>query len=215
MPVLNTSPGIVLCTSQGTPEWHAARRGKITASMARIAIGRKGTKGRSDYIEKLVMDFEGTPNHADEETEPWFAAGKYFESWARGWYSWNFSRDVVQTGFIVHTEYSWLGFSPDGLIGEEGLLEIKFRHSLGTFHKWASIGASSPVLAQIQTGLYVTGRKWCDYVNYWRSDDHDKEKGRCWRIERDDNYIENTLLPGFISLWADVQKELATRRVRL
>ena len=199
----------VLCTTQGTPEWHEARRGKITASAARLAIGRKGTKGRSDYIDKLVLDFEGVPDFSEEETPPWFEAGRYFESWARGWYSWNFDRDVEETGFIVHDEYSWLGCSPDGLVGEDGMIEIKFRHKLSTFHKFASIGVTSPVQAQVQTGLYVTGRKWCDYVNYWRSDDHDKEQGRCWRIDRDQAYIDNTLLPAFVSLWRDVQTRLS------
>ncbi len=202
----------ILCKEQGTQEWRDARRGKITASAARLAIGRPGTKGRADYILKLVHDWEGVPDLEDEETPPWFLDGKYFESWARGWYSWQFDAVVKETGFIVHDDYSWLGCSPDGLIGDDGMLEVKFRKSLRTFHEHASIGVNKPVMAQVQTQLFVCDRRWCDYVNYWRSDDHELEKGRCKRIDRDQPYIDNVLLPAFVKIWTEAQALLLSRR---
>ena len=205
----------VLCEVQGTPEWLDARRGKITASAARLALGRPGTKGRRDYAQKIVHDLEGLPDFDDEDDKPWFIEGWYFESWARGWYSWNRDTDVQETGFVVHDDYSWLGCSPDGLVGDDGMIQIKYRKSLGTFHKYSAIGITAPVKAQMQTELFVTGRRWNDYVNYWRSDDHELEQGRVWRMYRDEAYIENTLLPAFVSLWQDINALLVSRGTRV
>ena len=204
----------ILCDKQGTKEWHAARRGKITASVARLALARPGTKGRQTYIEKLCDDLDGIPDFSSEEEAPWFADGRYYESWARGWYSWNRSAEVKETGFVVHDEYSWLGCSPDGLVGPDGMLEIKYRKLLRTWYEHKALGANAAVIAQAQTQLFVTGRRWCDYVNYWRSDDHELEKGSIKRIERDEAYINDQLLPAFVGLWREVEQALDERRNR-
>lgn len=203
----------VLCTTQGTPEWHKARHGRITASCAAIAIGGKHTKRRRLYIEQLADDLEGIPNFEDEDTAPWFVDGRYYESWARGWYSFKFDTDVEQTGFVVHDDYSWLGCSPDGLVGDDGGVEIKYRKFLRTYKKHAALRANASVQAQIQMSMFVTGRQWWDYVNYWRDDANELEQGSCERIERDDAYINNELLPAFVSLYDDVQGLLKQRGV--
>ncbi len=204
---------IVVCKTQGTPEWHEARRGKITASAARYALARPGTLGRLNYIQQLADAIEGVPNFDDEDDPPWFAEGRYYESWARGWYAWHHA-EVTETGFIVHDDYSWLGCSPDGLVGDDGMIEIKYRKFLHTWTKHSALGATAPVMAQVQTQMFVAGRRWDDYVNYWRSDQHEVEKGKVVRIERDDAYIENTLLPAFVGLWREVQELLVVRRSR-
>jgi len=195
----------ILCDEQRTPEWNEARRCKITASSASLALSKRGGKGRQNYIEKLVEDIEGIPDFADEDNPPWFIDGVYYESWARGWYSWTFDKDVRTTGFIIHDEYQWLGCSPDGMLDPDGGLEIKYRKTLKTFKEHAQTGKVAAVMPQVQTTLFITGRRWWDYVNYWRSDDHELEKGHVQRIERDDAYIYNTLLPAFVGLWAEVQ----------
>lgn len=205
----------VLCDEQGTEEWLDARRGKITASAAHLALGRRGTKGRAAYVQQIVHDLEGVPNFDDEDEKPWFAEGRYFESWARGWYAWDKNADVQETGFVVHDDYSWLGCSPDGLVAADGVIQIKYRKFLHTFHKYAAVGITASVKAQMQTELFVTGRQWNDYINYWRSDDHELEQGRCWRMYRDEAYIENTLLPAFITLWQDINALLVTRGTRV
>lgn len=205
---------IVVCEAQGTPEWHEARRGKITASAARFALARPGTRGRLTYVEKLANDIEGVPNFDDEDDPPWFAEGRYYESWARGWYSWTKGVVVTETGFLIHDDYSWLGCSPDGLVNADGMVEIKYRKFLHTWYKHSELGATAPVMAQAQTQLFVAGRQWDDYINYWRSDDHELEKGKVVRIERDDAYIENTLLPAFVGLWREVQELLTSRKNR-
>ena len=201
----------VLCKDQNSVAWDEARKGRITASNAKFCLAKPGTKGRRMYIEKLVADLQGIPDFDDEEPAPWFAAGRYYEAWARGWYSWEADVEVTETGFIVHDEYSFIGCSPDGLIGDDGLLEIKYRTYLHTFKQHAAKGANAAVLPQIQTQMFVCDRPWCDYVNYWRDDNEELEQGSIERIHRDDSYINNTLLPAFVKLWGEVQTLLKQR----
>jgi hypothetical protein len=202
----------ILCEQQGTEEWHRVKRGVISASCAHIVLMGKGTKTQKNYIESLVYDLEGLPDFGSQECEPWFVDGRYYESFARGWYSWQNSTEVTETGFIVHDDYSWIGCSPDGLIGDDGLVEIKFRKYLRTFKQHSALLENKSVMPQIQTQLFVTGRQWCDYVNYWRDDDNEFEQGSIERILRDDVYIDTILLPSFISLWDEVQTRLRERK---
>lgn len=210
----------ILCEEQRTQEWFDVKRGRISASAAHIALMSKATKTRRLYVQKLADDLEGLPDFDDVDEKPWYAAGVYYESWARGWYSFKHDVDVRQIGFAVHDEYEWLGCSPDGLVEQDyrdegpGGCEIKYRSYLHTFKQHAAAEATKQVMAQVQTSMFVTGRDWWDYINYWRSDDHDKEKGHVQRIYRDDAYIDNALLPGFLSLWDDVEAEMRRRRLQ-
>lgn len=206
----------VICTEQGTPEWHRAHRGVISASEAHKALMGRHTKGRRLYVEKLADDLDGIPDFAEEDNPPWFSDGRYYESYARGWYSWKYGVDVRETGFVVHDDYAWIGCSPDGLVGDDGLVEIKFRKKLSTFAKHAQtmIPGHHP---QCQTQIFVCGRDWNDYCNYWRDDANEIERGHVQRIYRDQAYIDNTLLPAFVELMNDVerlreQRELARQR---
>ena len=203
-----------LATAQHTTEWYNARRCRISASEAHKALMRRGTKGRRFYVSKLADDLEGLPDFDDHEIKPWFSDGIYYESWARGWYSFKFDVDIIQTGFVVHDRYEWIGCSPDGLVGDHGLVEIKSRSRLRTFDKCARLGVTNQIYPQVQTQLFVTGRAWCDYVNYWRSDNHELEKGHVQRVDRDQAYINNTLLPAFVTLWKDIGEEVNRRKLQ-
>ncbi len=203
----------VLAKAQHTPEWFAARRGRLTASEARKALMGKHTKGRRNYVQKIADDLDGIPDFDESDTKPWFVDGIYYESWARGWYSFKYDVDVQQTGFVVHDEYNWIGASPDGLVGDDGLIEIKFRKSLRAFDKHCETGMPASVQPQVQTQMFVCDREWTDYCNYWRWFDGDKEKGHVQRVFRDDAYIQNVLLPAFASFWADVMDVLKQRKL--
>lgn len=204
----------ILCEKQNTLEWKQARHSKITASVAQLALAKPGGKMRNLYVEKLTDDLEGVPDFDDEDDAPWFADGRYYESYARGWYSFKYDCDVRETGFVVHDDYSWIGCSPDGLVDPDGMVELKYRKFLHTFKQHAALRANASIIAQVQTQLFVTGRDWCDYVNYWRDDDNEVEQGACERIERDSAYIQNELLPAFVGLWNEVQALLKQRGVR-
>lgn len=203
----------VICREQGTPAWNEARRGVISASCADACLAARDTKKRREYVWKIADDLEGIPDFEDEETPPWFLDGRYYESYARGWYSFRKGVDVETTGFVVHDDYNWIGCSPDGVIpSQRGGLEIKYRKRISTFDQHAKIEVlPRPLKAQIQTSLFVTGYDWWDYVNYWRDDDNEVEKGHVQRVWRDQSYIDNTLLPAFLSFWRDVEKEIERR----
>ena len=202
----------ILCDDQRTPDWFAARKGRITASEARKALMGRHTKGRTLYVAKLADDIEGIPDFDDEEPAPWFTDGVFYESWARGWYSFKHDTDIRMIGFAVHDDYDWLGCSPDGLIDPDGGIEIKYRSYLHTFEKHATHKMQASVYPQVQTSMFVCNRDWWDYTNYWRSDDHEVEKGHVQRIHRDQAYIDNTLLPAFVELMKDVRRELQRRK---
>jgi hypothetical protein len=203
----------VLTTTQRTPEWFAAKRGVISASSAQLALAGRRTKGRMNYVYRLADDLDGVPDFDEVDTKPWFTDGVYYESWARGWYSFKHGVDVEETGFVVHDDYSFIGCSPDGLVGNDGMCEFKYRKYLHTFKAHAQAEVTNTVTAQAQTQMLVCDRQWVDYVNYWRSVDHDQEKGHVQRIYRNQAYIDNTLLPAFVKLWDDVRIERRHRQL--
>ena len=113
----------VVCDTQGTQEWLNAKKGKFSASSAHVALMKSNTKTRRLYVEKLADDREGIPDFEDDEVPPWFVDGRYYESWARGWYAYNHDVDVRETGFVLHDDYDFIGCSPDGLIDPDAEVE--------------------------------------------------------------------------------------------
>jgi putative phage-type endonuclease len=148
---------------QGTPEWFAVRKGKMTASNAQ-AIGNYG-KGLDTYIHEMMAEFysSGEKEHfSSKHTD----RGNEYEPIARAMYELERGVTVEQVGFIEFDEFS--GASPDGLVDLDGMVEIKslddvkyFKHILNgekeidSGHVW-----------QIQMGLLFSGRKWCDLLVY-------------------------------------------------
>jgi hypothetical protein len=195
----------IICDKQNTPEWDAARLKRLTASAMGHILARPGTKSHDNYVMELVMDHEGLPQFDDNA--PWFDAGKQWEAWARGWYAWKTGTDVRETGFVVHDQYDFIGCSPDGIIdnavdvteingefefvgGEPiGLIEIKFRKILHTFHQAITKPITPAIYNQIQMQLWVCDLPWCDLVNFWREDSMDLERGHIQRVERDNARI--------------------------
>lgn len=92
--------------------------------------------------------------------------GTLDEPVAREAYSKHFA-PVTEVGFIVRDDWGFsIGYSPDGLVGDDGLIEIKSR--LSRIQLTSILAGEVPAenMAQIQCGLLVTGRKWCDYVSF-------------------------------------------------
>lgn len=156
---------------QGTDEWHALRCGLITASAVKVLLTPSGktannASSRTHLLKLLAERLTG-------ESDPSFynddmARGHMLEPYARDLYSKHYAyAPVAECGFIVRDLGGCaLGYSPDGLVGDGGLIEIKSRLAK---HHLASIVADEvpdEYMLQIQTGLAVTGRKWCDYISY-------------------------------------------------
>lgn len=148
---------------QGTPEWFAVRRGKMTASNA-TAIGNCG-KGLVSYIEEMMSEYYSSgekEQFSSKDTD----RGHELEPIARQIYEFENDLVVDEVGFIEFNEY--VGASPDGLIGEDGGLEIKcvddkkyFKHLL-----YGESMIESDYKWQVQMNLLVSGRQWWDLVYY-------------------------------------------------
>jgi hypothetical protein len=149
---------------QGSPEWLSARLGIITASEMDNVMSNG--KARLTYMYKLIAERvtgepTGQPMTADMER------GHLWEPEARQLYVTLTGDEVSETGFIRnHDDLGGVGYSPDGLVGKEGLLEIKTRKP----HLQAEILITGNIPNdhehQCHTGLWVTEREWIDYVSY-------------------------------------------------
>ena len=169
-----TEPGISLQVfddiEQGTDEWHAIRRGIITASVVGLLITAKTIKPASNdtsrsltaslVAERITGYTEPTHTSADMER------GTLDEPYAREVYSEHYA-EATEVGFMVR-EFNGIriGYSPDGLVGDDGLIEIKSRRQKIQLKTILDDEAPLENMAQIQCGLLVSGRKWLDYVSY-------------------------------------------------
>jgi hypothetical protein len=155
---------------QGSDEWHALRRGIITASVVGQFITPKTVKPASNDISRgLTMSL--VAERITGYTEPVFVSadmerGNFDEPIARDKYSENY-KPVTEVGFMVRDDFGFkLGYSPDGLVGDEGLIEIKSRRQKK--HLATILADEVPLenMAQCQAGLLVSGREWLDYISY-------------------------------------------------
>lgn len=167
-----TKPGLQVFNdiAQGTDEWHALRRGIVTASVVDLLITTKTLKPAANDTSRSL-----TAHLAAERitgyTEPTFVSadmerGNFDEPFARGIYSEHYAL-VDEVGFMVRDDWGFkIGYSPDGLVGDDGLIEIKSRRQKK--HLATILADQVPLenMAQIQCGLLVSGRQWCDYISY-------------------------------------------------
>lgn len=153
---------------QGTPEWHALRCGKVTAS--RVADIMRTTKSgvsasRQRYLGELVAErLTGQPTATFKSAEmEW---GNATEEEARHAYAFYTGKPLEAVAFVDHPTIKMSGASPDRLVGADGLLEIKCpaTHTHIAYLLGDSIDAD--YLTQMQWQMACTGRKWCSWVTY-------------------------------------------------
>lgn len=175
--------------AQQTDEWFAKRLGKATASkfkdvMATIKAGEAAT--RRNYRVQLVVE-RLTGKKEDSYTNAAMTWGNETEPLARIAYECRTGLFVEQVDFVDHP-HLMAGASPDGLIGDDGGLEIKCPHQSAVHVETIQSGMPSEHMAQVQGAMWITGRKWWDFVSY---DPRMPEHLQLYvqRIERDDKYI--------------------------
>ena len=178
-------------SEQRTPEWFAERLGKITASRIADVVGKtkSGSYGaaRKNYMAELLCQ-RLTGQQEEKFTSAAMQHGTDAEPAARAMYMLETGADVTETGFIPHPTIAMSGASPDGLAGEDGLIEIKCPNTATHLEFLQSQKPKHEYLLQMQWQMACTGRQWCDFVSY---DDRLPEKlaYRCIRIPRDDKLI--------------------------
>ena len=154
---------------QGSDEWLAARCGLLTASEMKLILTptlkvANNDKTRSHVFELLFQRITGfvEPQYVSDA----MLRGQEDEIYAREAYRENYA-DVVETGFITNDKLGFaVGYSPDGLVGDDGLIEIKSR--CGKYHVQTIAEDEVPVdyMLQLQTALLVSERQWIDFVSY-------------------------------------------------
>jgi len=153
----------VIEVEQGTPEWFAARLGIPTASEFKTVLaGGKGLT-RATYMRKLAGEvLTGEP--AESYSNAAMERGKAMEPEARMAYSLLKDVEVHEVGFILN---HGAGCSPDGLIGDDGGLEIKTKAPHLLIECLDRDDIPPEHRAQVQGALWITGRRWWDFVAYW------------------------------------------------
>lgn len=154
---------------QRTPEWHAARLGKITGSRITDVVGRTKTgsyaAARDTYKWNLVTErITGVPTVA--KVTPAMQWGIDNEEDAKVMYSILRDVEIEEVGFILHPDLPFAGASPDGLIGGDGLIEVKCMETVNHLRCIHTGVLPDYYINQCQWQMVVTERDWCDLVLY-------------------------------------------------
>jgi putative phage-type endonuclease len=151
---------------QGTPEWLAARAGRVTASMISAVLMKPETAGFRDYQAQLVAEIlTGKPQGSDY-TNVHMQFGTETEPLARSAYEAETGFSVDEVGLCIHEIIDRAGASPDGLVGNSGLVEIKCA-KVATHLAYQIAGVvPSGYKNQMMWQMACTGRDWCDFVSF-------------------------------------------------
>lgn len=179
---------------QQTPEWYAARLGKVTASSVHKVLARTKTgygADRANYLTQLVLE-RVTGTKADSYTNAAMQWGIDQEPFARAAYEAAKGLLVDEVGFVQHPTIAMAGASPDGLVGDDGMVEIKCPDSKTALECWLSEDpVESKYFAQMQWQMRCANRAWCDYVVF---DPRMPIKAQLFihRVNRNDTWIKVT-----------------------
>lgn len=176
---------------QRDPEWYAIRCGKITASRIAdiMAVTKSGpSSSRKNYLAVIVAErLTGVP--AESYTSAAMQWGIEMEAMARDAYRIFKSADVQEVDFVVHPSMAYAGASPDGLVGSDGLIEIKCPNTSTHIEHLITRNIPQKYVYQMQFQMACTSRAWCDFVSF---DPRLPERlsFSCVRVDRDDAMIE-------------------------
>lgn len=153
---------------QGTPEWHAIRLGKVTASRIADVVGRAKTgygAGRRNYMAELVVE-RLTGTRTEGFTNAAMQWGTDMEPDARAAYQFHINTRVEQIGFVPHQSIADTGASPDGYVGADGMVEIKCPNTATHLETLLGGPVAEKYYLQMQWQMACAGRAWCDFASY-------------------------------------------------
>ena len=153
---------------QGTPEWFAARLGNVTASRVADVIAKTKSgysASRENYMAQLICE-RMTNTVAESYSNAAMQWGTETEPLARAAYESYADVLVDQIGYVPHPVINRAGASPDGLVGVDGLLEIKCPNTATHIETLLSEKVPSKYITQMQWQMACTGRRWCDFVSF-------------------------------------------------
>lgn len=150
---------------QGGDLWLAERAGRVTASQINNCMMAKTTAGYQNYMSTLIVErLTGKPVETFKSAA--MEHGNDTEDRARAFYELEAGFDVEEVGFIRHPEIEWSGASPDGLVSDDGLVEIKCPQPTKHIKNLTGGSIDKVYMLQMQWQMACTGRQWCDFVSF-------------------------------------------------
>lgn len=154
---------------QGSPEWIAQRCGKVTASrIADVLAKGKGSaeaETRKNYRAQLVAE-RLTGDVQESFSNAAMAWGTETEPQARNHYAFYRDAEVIETGMVQHPTIEMAGASPDGLVGDDGLVEFKCPNTATHIDTLLKQKIDNKYIKQMQWQMHCTERDWCDFVSF-------------------------------------------------
>lgn len=177
---------------QRSEEWFAARLGKVTASRVAdlMAMTKSGySASRANYMAELICE-RLTGSQAERFSNTAMQWGTDVEPQARAAYEFITDAAVSEVGFVPHQTIEMFGASPDGLVGDVGLIEIKCPNTATHIETLLNETVPAKYVTQMQVQMACTGREWCDFVSF---DPRLPADLQIWisRLPRDAAVIEN------------------------
>ena len=176
---------------QGSQEWLNCRIGKVTASAVADVLAKTKTgvsASRGNYLIKLAIQ-RVTGQIEESYTNDAMQWGIDNEDQARVAYEVASGNFVDQVGFVDHEIIDWFGCSPDGLVNNDGLVEIKCPNSATHWEYFKTKEVPKKYFIQMQAQMSCTNKKWCDFVSF---DPRMPEKSQLLiiRVPRDNTFID-------------------------
>jgi len=157
-----------VAVQQGTAEWHQLRLGKVTASRVADILARTKTgpsASRQNYLIELALQ-RTTGIIAESYSNSAMEWGTQTEPQARVAYEVTTNNFVDQIAFVDHPSIAWFGCSPDGLVSDRGLVEIKCPNSATHWEYFKAKEPPKKYFIQMQAQIACTDRDWCDFISF-------------------------------------------------
>lgn len=200
---------------QRSPEWYAARLGKVTASrVADVTAKTRSGYGasRANYMAELIVErLTGAPTEGYQNAA--MIWGTNTEPLARAAYEVRQGALVDEIGFVPHPSIDSAGCSPDGLIGADGLLEVKCPNTATHIEYFLDQGAPAKYWPQMQWQMACTGRQWVDFVSFDPRMPDDMQYA-VRRVNRDDECIAE-LEAEVIKFLSELDAKIASLKARV
>ena len=184
-----------IAVEQGTDAWHQIRLGKVTASRVAEILAKTKTgpsASRQNYLIELAIQ-RTTGIIQESYSNAAMEWGTQTEPQARVAYEVKSGNFVDQVAFIDHPNIEWFGCSPDGLVSDKGLIEIKCPNSPTHWEYFKSKEPPKKYFIQMQAQMAVTGKDWCDFVSF---DPRMPERSQLLivRVDRDSKFINEMIV---------------------
>lgn len=198
---------------QGTAEWRTVRLGKVTASRVSDVMAKTRTgygASRANYMAELIVErLTGVPaEHYPNTAMLW---GTNTEPLARAAYEVREGALVEEVGFVPHPTIELAGCSPDGLVGTDGMLEIKCPNTATHIETFLDDQAPPKYLPQMQWQMACTGRAWVDFVSFDPRMPEDMQY-TIRRVNRDDEFIA-TLEQEVIKFLSELENKVTALKI--